>query len=858
MKKYFKLLVLLILILVINKGILTAECGLNEPMISDVKCIENATYEFTLNFAFQDTLTDSIEIYINELKFGKFSVNDLPLKIVQNKFSGNKTDKIKISDPSKPDCFVTTKVENPCSCAIFDFKYAKNKCTDTTFNIVFDFHHFETSDSFDIAVKNISFGRKSYKNLPVSIGPFSSADTIYNISVFDKVDSLCFNDFNVNGSECPDCFIRDIQLHGYECDANGNLFLKLSFLHTNVKTKKYVVTTNLGNEKIGEYKNNVIVDSVTFREYFVLGPVKSLCDTFLVITIWDLENKVCQSSLVLDSLCCEEKCIIEEISVKELKCNDDNTYQFYLNFTYKNSQSGKFYLNVNDQISGYFSVSQLPLLIKGVKLTDKKVHFIKVCLEDNCCKTREYEVPNCTGDDCIIEEIFIKEMKCNDDNTYQFYLNFTYKNSQSDSFYLSVNNQISGYYSINQLPLLVKGVKFTDKKVHFIKVCLEDNCCKTREYEVPNCTGDDCIIEEIFIKEMKCNDDNTYQFYLNFTYKNSQSDSFYLSVNNQISGYYSINQLPLLVKGVKFTDKKVHFIKVCLENNCCKAKEYEVPNCTGDGCIIEEIFIKEMKCTDNNTYQFYLNFTYKNSQSDSFYLSVNNQISGYYSINQLPLLVKGVKFTDKKVHFIKVCLENNCCKAKEYEVPNCTGDGCKIYNISYRPIFDTLNGRFWIMLDFKHLNTSESFYLKGNGKNYGVFNYNELPIFLGPYICKENLPIEYIISDSKNEVCHEVIEAGVISCPSLSETEMIEDSGWYIFSSAEQGIVEIISGIDQTRDASVEIFNLMGQKIAGHKISDGSKIYELDINHIQTGIYFVKFRTGGKIYTKKIFIGKGR
>ncbi|MBK7095167.1 MAG: hypothetical protein IPH57_09040 [Saprospiraceae bacterium] len=125
MKKYFKLLVLLILTFVINKGILTAECGLNEPIISEVKCIENASYEFTLNFAVQDTMIDSIEIYINELKYGKFSVNDLPLKIFQNKFSGNITDKIKITDPSKPDCFVTTKVENPCSCAIFDFKYAK-------------------------------------------------------------------------------------------------------------------------------------------------------------------------------------------------------------------------------------------------------------------------------------------------------------------------------------------------------------------------------------------------------------------------------------------------------------------------------------------------------------------------------------------------------------------------------------------------------------------------------------------------------------------------------------------------------------------------------------------------------------
>ncbi|MBK7095166.1 MAG: T9SS type A sorting domain-containing protein [Saprospiraceae bacterium] len=673
------------------------------------------------------------------------------------------------------------------------------------------------------------------------------------------MDSLCFNDFNVNGSDCPDCFIRDIQLHGYECDANGNLFLKLSFLHTNVQAKKYVVVTNLGNEKIGEYKNNVIVDSVTFREYFVLGPVKSLCDTFLMITIWDLENKVCQSSVIFDSLCCAEKCTIEEISVKELKCNDDNTYQFYLNFTYKNSQSGKFYLNVNDQISGYFSVSQLPLLIKGVKLTDKKVHFIKVCLEDNCCKTREYEVPNCTGDGCIIEEIFIKEMKCNDDNTYQFYLNFTYKNSQSDSFYLSVNNQISGYYSINQLPLLIKGVKFTDKKVHFLKICLENNCCKAKEYEVPNCAGDGCIIEEISIKEMKCTDNHTYQFYLNFTYKNSQSDSFYLSVNGQISGYYSVSQLPLLIKGVKFTDKKVHFLKICLEDNCCKAKEYEVPNCTGDGCIIEDISIKEIKCNDDNTYQFYLNFTYKNSNTNTFDINVNNQIKGTYNVSQLPLKISGIKIVNNGPNdFIKICMDHGaCCLTKEYPMPVCGEEACKIYDMTYRPIFDTLSGRYWIMLDFKHLNTSESFYLKGNGKNYGLFNYNTLPLFLGPYFCKENISIEYIISDSKKEACNEVFEPGVILCPALSGTEIYEDSDWYIFSAAGKGNIEIVSGTDKTRDASVEIFNVMGQKVAGDKISDGSGIYELDINNIQTGIYFVKFRTGGKIYTKKIFAGKG-
>lgn len=575
MKSKVLLLAILFFGLSINSK---ADCGLNDPIISNIKCLENAVYEFDLNFSFSANDLDSFDIYINGNIYGKFSVLQLPVKVTQNIFSGKKFDLLQIVDPTKDNCFVTKEIENPCGCALFGFRYAKTKCTGSDFNIVLDFNHFETSDSFDIGMISKSFGRKAFKNLPVTIGPFKVHDTLYNVSVFDSQDFFCFGDFRVNGRSCPDCNIRDLKMIGKECD-NNKIYLKLSFLHSSVKSGKYVVTTNTGYEKIAEYKNKIIVDSVSFREDFVLGPISSDCDNNVVITVWDFENKPCQTALTLDSLCCQEP----------------------------------------------------------------------------------------------------------------------------------------------------------------------------------------CTIGDIFVKEIECTSDSTYNFTLNFQYENSNSDKFFANINNQISGFYGFNELPKRFTGIKIDGSTNDFVKICLNNNeCCKAKEYAVPDCNTEPCVIE--------------------------------------------------------------------------------------------NPTWTAIFDTLAGKYWIKLSFDYKNSSDQFTIKGNGINYGTFKYDNLPVILGSYKCNEALNLEYVIRDLNNESCKLTVVPGKITCPTSSTISLAENSDWDIFYSDENKILELTSATDVFKNAKVSVLNIIGQKLLKINLRDGINLFTTEISGLSKGMYLIDFDNNGNRIIKKIIV----
>ncbi|MGE5354906.1 MAG: T9SS type A sorting domain-containing protein [Deltaproteobacteria bacterium] len=582
MKNWYKTIVTsLIFVFSLNLN-LKAECGLNDPIISNIQCIENAVYEFDVNFSISDPTLDSFDIFINENFYGRFSIFQLPVKVIQNQFSNKKFDKMKISDPDRENCYVIKEIENPCSCAIFNPKYAIRKCNDTTFYISLFFNNFETSDSFDVGMIGKFFGTYAYKNLPVTIGPFKKKDTIYTLNIVDKKDIFCFSELKVKSGKCENCAIKEIQLTGHECTSNGQVYLKLAFNHTSVKSNKYGVVTNFSDNKFFEYKFKKIVDSVTFREEFVLGPISINCEKPLSVSIWDFENQLCGSSAVFDTICCDEKCEIGDIYVKELECTSDSTYSFYLKFTYQNNSSKVFSVNIDNQYNGIFNVDQLPLKISGIKLDGSKKDFIKVCMD---------------------------------------------------------------------------------------------------------------------------------------------------------------------------------------EGECCKAIEYTVPECEKENCVIE--------------------------------------------------------------------------------------------NVTWQPIFDTTAGKFWIKLDFKYSNSSESFYVKGNGKNYGTFSYSSLPIILGSYNCKDQMPLEYIIQDSKYIYCKKVIEPGVIKCPTSSLNVETGDENWNIYHPINTDHLVLYSASSVSRAATIELFNLVGKKILSSKIENGHHEITIKLPENSEGILFVRFKNSDDIYTSKIFVQRG-
>ena len=55
-----------------------------------------------------------------------------------------------------------------------------------------------------------------------------------------------------------------------------------------------------------------------------------------------------------------------------------------------------------------------------------------------------------------------------------------------------------------------------------------------------------------------------------------------------------------------------------------------------------------------------------------------------------------------------------------------------IYDIMAEAHACDSNGHFLVDLNFQHMNTSDSFYVVGNGMNYGTFSYDDLFLTLGP------------------------------------------------------------------------------------------------------------------------------
>ncbi|MEZ4907588.1 MAG: hypothetical protein R2771_08125 [Saprospiraceae bacterium] len=125
-----------------------ADCGINELIISNVECQENTNYSFSLNFAISNPQPDSFEILVNGSLYGIFSIDELPITVVQSSFSGNETDHIIVRDRNNYDCYQEAEVLNPCDCSLFNLQYTKFNCNNDSFYIKLDFDHSKTGESF--------------------------------------------------------------------------------------------------------------------------------------------------------------------------------------------------------------------------------------------------------------------------------------------------------------------------------------------------------------------------------------------------------------------------------------------------------------------------------------------------------------------------------------------------------------------------------------------------------------------------------------------------------------------------------------------------------------------------------------
>jgi len=96
---------------------------------------------------------------------------------------------------------------------------------------------------------------------------------------------------------------------------------------------------------------------------------------------------------------------------------------------------------------------------------------------------------------------------------------------------------------------------------------------------------------------------------------------------------------------------------------------------------------------------------------------------------------------------------------------------CKLTDLKVETNTCDINGKFDVMLSFIHENTSDSFRILGNGKNYGIFAYNKLPIKLNLAAdCITNY--EFVVSDKVNNTCRAFMNLGKKCCDDKCQIQL--------------------------------------------------------------------------------------
>jgi hypothetical protein len=167
----------------------------------------------------------------------------------------------------------------------------------------------------------------------------------------------------------------------------------------------------------------------------------------------------------------------------------------------------------------------------------------------------------------------------------------------------------------------------------------------------------------------------------------------------------------------------------------------------------------------------------------NFNLGVNGEpVAVVSELNELPMqLAPGVTLelipdptTDNAGHFlITGNLELLTVGGQEFAIDNlCVfyegfNPVCGIGDLDVSATPCDAQGLFFVTLDFPFENVgTQGFTVQGNGTDYGVFEYGDLPITLGPLEGNGTF-YEFIVTDVEFPDCSSFIEFGEVSCPDL-------------------------------------------------------------------------------------------
>ncbi len=470
-------------------------CDITELVIETGDCNPDGTYPITIDFDYVNPGSDHFKVLYQGLVLGTYLLSELPITIEHFDDNGANHPTINVCILDSPDCCAHLTFTGPdCgpnnNCEIWEVFAEAHPCNpDGQFMVDVEFNYANVgSQGFKIRAGNHWFGPFAYGEPFYTIGPLNPG-VIYEIVVRDVQNENCKGVYVFGPISCGgggDCHIYDMTAEVSDCNAEGQFFVTINFLHENT-----------GDDGFKIYGNGNVYGFFSYDDLPVtIGPLTSNHDQ-LEFGAADASHPACHDFVVVQVPDCDGggggDCHIFDLVADVHPCLPNGTFYVTLNFQHENT-SGYFKVKGNGVTYGIYSYASLPVEIGPlVGNGTTPFEFVVMDIHNADCKDDiSIGTIDCLGTgDCEVQNLVVDPSACNPDDSYNLWVWFQVDNPGNNFYEVFHNGDLVGFYPLTHVPITLPHLFANNEPLQTLTVCINDNpdCCLSISYEAPNCDG---------------------------------------------------------------------------------------------------------------------------------------------------------------------------------------------------------------------------------------------------------------------------------------------------------------------------------------------------------------------------------
>ncbi len=805
-------------------------CSIYNLIAIPGECNNDDEFDLVIDFEY-DYTSDFFDLHINYSN--GVVIEDIPYTSLPYTVTGLVEEcvssiDIVIYDSDDDGCITATGIDPVCCsydlCDLSNLIIDVSNCDGTEFEANVDFDFEGTSNQFDYTVYNsagdeVEIGSYLYIDLPMNLFFDNTNSSIYTVVIKDQNDNTCVVNDNFENPCYQECFIYNLTAVPENC-MDGEFTLVVDFEHE--------FTSGFFDLHI-TYPYGVLISDIAYSSlpYTVTG-LQEDCMSEIEVLVCDSEYGGCLDVIEIDPVCCANFCMFSNIVVEVSEC-EASEYSVTVDFDYTgNVVEFDFILydyQSNPVQNGSYAYVNLPLTLDIDNTTSIGNYIVITDQEDSDCVIDEYFDNPCyeQGADCTITGVDFNEIPVCDDGlivTEWFIFSDNTSGAGFDvfidgEFQFFIAYESDGLYSFD---LEAPNTGSPLDEVFVLTICDNDNqdCCVSIDVENP-CYEEEteCELSGLVIESTEC-DNGEFILIVDFEYTGTTNDFYDYTVygaQNEIiaEGFAPFAQLPLTLS-IYNADSEYFLVEINENDNmdCSIIGELFNP-CFGTNCNIFSIDFGPNPICENGMIVTEWFIFAENTSEVGYDIFINDQFITFVQYNDEGPYIFDIEAPNTSIYTITACDNGNedCCYTWELDNPCWDDQSCEISNVVATPSECNDAEEFTVAINFEYQNTSDQFTVNGNGVDYGLFNYSDLPITLDGFSADCETVYEFIIHDANNNDCSDFAGVGPVCCadeecnifsidfgsnPICEEGFIVTD--WFIFAenTSEEGYDISING----------------------------------------------------------------